>query len=74
MVNLHRPTTAGEMAEYRNPSATAYPHGRPNGRDTSATVSQGLALVHVRAQLEQALGHILELSWVIRWTEELKLS
>ena len=31
---------------------------------------QGLTLVHVRA----TPGHIHELCWVVRWTEELKLS
>ena len=34
---------------------------------------QGLALVHISAQLEQ-LQDTHELSWFTRWTEELKLS
>jgi hypothetical protein len=40
----------------------------------AAGAGQGLTLIHVRAQFEQSPGHIHELSWVIRWTEELKLS
>jgi len=49
-------------------------HGYGVGRQHGARVGQGLTLVHVRAQLRATPETIHDSSWVIRWTEELKLS